>query len=42
MKPNVGGTDRTLRLALGLVLLALGAAGYAGLVRVAVGPLPQS
>ena len=41
MEPNVGGVDRTVRLVLGLVLLVLGVAGYAGLVWVAVGPLPQ-
>ncbi len=41
MKQNVGGLDRTLRLALGLTLLAVGVLGYAGLVRVAVGPFPQ-
>jgi len=41
MQPNVGGTDRTVRLGLGLVLLALGVAGYTGLAWVAVGPLPQ-
>lgn len=41
MDPNVGGVDRTVRLVLGVVLLVLGVAGYAGLVWVAVGPLPQ-
>lgn len=41
MRPNVGGRDRTARIVVGVVLVGLGAAGYAGLVRVAVGPFPQ-
>lgn len=41
MDRNVGGTDRIVRLVLGAVLVALGAAGYAGLVWVAIGPFPQ-
>jgi len=42
METNVGGLDRTVRLVLGVLLLAVGVLGYAGVVRVAVGPLPQA
>jgi hypothetical protein len=42
MNKNVGGSDRTVRLVLGSLLLVIGIAGYAGLVRLAVGPLPQA
>lgn len=42
MNQNVGGTDRTVRLVLGSLLLLVGVAGYAGLLRLAVGPLPQA
>ena len=42
MKKNVGGTDRMARLVLGVVLIVAGIAGYAGLLPLAVGPLPQA
>jgi hypothetical protein len=42
MAPNVGGYDRIARLVLGPLLLLVGAAGYAGAVRLAVGPIPQA
>jgi uncharacterized membrane protein len=42
MEPNVGGYDRLARIALGGVLLVVAVAGYAGFVRLAVGPLPQA
>lgn len=42
MKKNVGGTDRMARLVLGPVLIVAGIAGYAGLLPLAVGPLPQA
>ena len=36
---NVGGMDRKVRMALGVLLVALGAAGYAGVVPLAsIGP----
>lgn len=35
MEKNVGDTDGKIRMALGAVLVALGAAGYAGLIPVA-------
>jgi hypothetical protein len=41
MELNVGGGERTARLVVGGLLLLLGIGGYAGLVPVAVGPLPQ-
>lgn len=41
MNCNVGGYDRTGRLAIGAILLVVGIAGYAGFVWLAVGPLPQ-
>ena len=42
MERNVGGYDRTGRVAIGLVLVLGGAAGYAGFVRLAFGPFPQA
>jgi hypothetical protein len=42
MQPNVGGYDRIGRFVVGIVLVALGVGGYAGAIRVAVGPLPQA
>lgn len=42
MEKNVGGMDRTLRLVIGTLLALAGAAGYAGLFRVAFGPFPQA
>jgi hypothetical protein len=42
MTPNVGGVDRTARIALGLLALLAGVAGYAGMLRIAVGPVPQA
>lgn len=42
MDKNVGGYDRIGRFMIGGVLLVAGIAGYAGMLRVAVGPLPQA
>jgi len=42
MNKNVGGYDRIGRFVVGAVLLVAGAIGYAGMVRVAVGPVPQA
>lgn len=42
MKKNVGGTDRIARLVIGPLLVLAGIAGYAGLLALAVGPLPQA
>jgi hypothetical protein len=42
MELNVGGTDRVVRLAVGSALLLLGAGGYLGVVRLAIGPVPQA
>ncbi|MDY6770166.1 MAG: DUF2892 domain-containing protein [Candidatus Nanohaloarchaea archaeon] len=42
MEQNVGGPDRVLRFILGTALVLGGGAGYVGVVRVAVGPLPQA
>lgn len=42
MQQNVGGLDRILRIGLGLGLVVVGGAGYAGLVPLAMGPLPQA
>lgn len=42
MKKNVGGMDRIARLAVGPILILAGAAGYVGLLALAVGPLPQA
>ena len=41
MNQNVGDFDRVMRLAVGTALVVVGAAGYAGLLLLAVGPLPQ-
>ncbi|MFB6130334.1 MAG: DUF2892 domain-containing protein [Salinigranum sp.] len=42
MQKNVGGYDRIVRLVLGLLLVVVGVAGYAGLLALAVGPIPQA
>lgn len=42
MKKNVGGMDRIARLVVGPALILAGIAGYAGLLALAVGPLPQA
>ncbi|CCQ35743.1 DUF2892 family protein [Natronomonas moolapensis 8.8.11] len=42
MKKNVGGTDRVVRLVLGSALIVAGIAGYAGLLPLAAGSLPQA
>jgi hypothetical protein len=42
MNRNVGGTERIVRLGSGAVLLLGGIAGYAGALRLAVGPFPQA
>lgn len=42
MEKNVGGLDRTARLIVGPILLLAGIAGYAGLLVLAVGPIPQA
>jgi hypothetical protein len=42
MNKNVGGYDRIGRFVVGAVLLVGGVAGYAGLFRIAVGPVPQA
>jgi hypothetical protein len=42
MNKNVGGYDRIGRFVVGAVLLVGGVAGYAGLLRIAVGPVPQA
>jgi len=42
MNKNVGGIDRTARLVIGPVLVLVGVAGYAGLLGLAFGPLPQA
>ncbi|MFC6787277.1 DUF2892 domain-containing protein [Halobaculum halobium] len=42
MNKNVGGIDRIARLILGPILVLAGIAGYAGLLALAVGPLPQA
>jgi hypothetical protein len=41
-KNNVGEKDRYARIILGLGLVAVGAAGYIGFLRLAAGPLPQA
>jgi hypothetical protein len=41
MDLNVGGSERTVRLVAGGLLVLLGIGGYAGLIPVAVGPFPQ-
>ncbi|MFB6172324.1 MAG: DUF2892 domain-containing protein [Haloarculaceae archaeon] len=42
MEKNVGGNDRVARLVLGPVLVIVAIAGYAGLVSLAVGPVPAA
>lgn len=42
MDKNVGGYDRLGRFVIGAILVVAGIAGYAGVVRVAVGPVPQA
>ena len=42
MDKNVGGYDRLGRFVIGAVLVLMGVVGYAGLLRVAIGPLPQA
>lgn len=42
MEMNVGGYDRLGRFVIGAVLVLVGIAGYAGVVPVAVGPIPQA
>ena len=42
MQKNVGGMDRIARLVVGPVLILVGIAGYAGLLALAVGPVPQA
>ncbi|MFB6122556.1 MAG: DUF2892 domain-containing protein [Haloferacaceae archaeon] len=42
MKQNVGSVDRLVRIAGGALLLLVGVGGFAGVVPVAVGPLPQA
>lgn len=42
MEKNVGGYDRIGRFVIGAILVLAGIVGYAGVIRVAVGPLPQA
>lgn len=42
MNKNVGGYDKKGRFVIGGVLLIAGVAAYVGLLRVAVGPVPQA
>lgn len=42
MKENVGSQDSKFRMILGIVLVAAGTAGYAGLIPVASNLLPQA
>jgi len=42
IQPNVGDTDRLVRVAVGALLLVIGILGYAGTITTAVGPLPQA
>ena len=42
MEKNVGGYDRLGRFVIGSILVIAGIAGYAGMLRVAVGPLQQA
>lgn len=42
MNKNVGGYDRIGRFVIGAILLVVGIVGYVGMVRVAVGPVPQA
>lgn len=42
MEKNVGGYDRLGRFVIGGLLLVVGIAGYIGMLRVAIGPVPQA
>lgn len=42
MEKNVGGYDRIGRFVIGAILVLAGIVGYAGVMQVAVGPLPQA
>lgn len=42
MEKNVGGTDRNIRFVVGLLLIILGIIGYAGMLSLAIGPIPQA
>jgi hypothetical protein len=42
MKQNVGEIDRLVRLVAGGLLILVGLGGFAGVIPVAVGPLPQA
>ena len=42
MERNVGGYDRIGRLVIGAVLVIVGVVGYAGMVGLAIGPIPQA
>jgi hypothetical protein len=42
MEKNVGGYDRIGRFVIGALLVVGGIAGYAGMLRLAVGPVPQA
>lgn len=42
MEKNVGGYDRLGRFVIGALLVVAGIAGYTGMLRVAVGPVPQA
>jgi hypothetical protein len=42
MEKNVGGYDSIGRFVIGALLVVGGIAGYAGMLRLAVGPVPQA
>lgn len=42
MERNVGGYDRIGRYVVGAILVIAAVAGYAGMLRLAVGPVPQT
>lgn len=42
MDKNVGGYDRIGRFVIGTALVIVGIVGYAGMLRVAAGPIPQT
>lgn len=42
MQKNVGGLDRIARFVIGAILVLAGIAGYIGMIRVAMGPMPQA
>ena len=42
MEKNVGGYDRIGRFVVGALLVVGGIAGYAGMLRLAIGPVPQA